>query len=41
MLMWKLSETADEQLLQIMSGTIKEIHTEETDVLTRLQEIVI
>ncbi|MFD3448989.1 BtrH N-terminal domain-containing protein [Microbacteriaceae bacterium 4G12] len=40
-LMWKLSETADKQILQEMSDIIKEIHTEETDVLTKLQQIVI
>lgn len=39
-LMWRLSETADKQLLQKMSYIIKEIHTEETDVLTKLQQIV-
>lgn len=39
-LMWKLSETADKQLLQKMSDIIKEIHTEETDVLTKLRQIV-
>lgn len=39
-LMWRLSETADKQLLQKMSDIIKEIHTEETDVLTKLQQIV-
>lgn len=37
--MWKLSETADIQLLQQMSIIIKDIHTEETSVLTRLQHI--
>lgn len=39
-LMWRLSETADKQLLQKMSDTIKEIHKEETDVLTKLQQLV-
>ena len=39
-LMWRLSETADKQLLQKMSDLIKEIHTQETDVLTKLQQIV-
>ncbi len=39
-LMWKLSETADKQLLQKMSDIIKEIYTEETDVLTKLRQIV-
>ncbi len=39
-LMWKLSETADKQLLQKMSDIIKEIHAEETDVLTKLHQIV-
>jgi hypothetical protein len=40
-LMWRLFETTDKQLLQEMSDIIKEIHTEETDVLTKLQQIVI
>lgn len=40
-LMWRLSETTDKQLLQEMSDIIKEIHREETDILTKLQEIVI
>jgi len=39
-LMWRLSETADKQLLQKMSDIIKEIRTEETDILTKLQQIV-
>lgn len=39
-LMLILSETADKQLLQKMSDIIKLIHTEETDVLTKLQQIV-
>ncbi|WP_434792987.1 hypothetical protein TPDSL_21130 [Terrisporobacter petrolearius] len=39
-LMWSLSETADKQLLQKMSDLIKEIHTQETHVLTKLQQIV-
>lgn len=39
-LMWNLSETADKQLLKTMSDIIKEIHTEETNVLTKLQQIV-
>lgn len=39
-LMWRLSETTDRQLLQEMSDIIKEIHTNETHVLTKLQEII-
>lgn len=39
-LMWILSETAEKQLLHEMSNIIKEIHTKETDVLTKLQQIV-
>jgi hypothetical protein len=39
-LMWRLSETGDKQLLVEMSDIIKEIHTKETDVLTKLQEII-
>jgi hypothetical protein len=39
-LMWKLSETGANQLLQEMSDIIKEIHTKETTVLTELQEII-
>ncbi len=38
--MWRLFETADKQLLQKMSNIIKEIYTEETDVLTKLQQLV-
>lgn len=40
-LMWKLSETGNKQLLQEMSHIIKEIHIEETHILTKLQQIVI
>ncbi|MGF7056798.1 BtrH N-terminal domain-containing protein [Brassicibacter mesophilus] len=39
-LMWKLSETGSNQLLQEMSNIIKEIHTKETTVLIELQKIV-
>ncbi|SFA70875.1 BtrH N-terminal domain-containing protein [Clostridium frigidicarnis] len=39
-LMWRLSETTDRQLLKEMSDIIKEIHTNETHVLTKLQEII-
>lgn len=40
-LMLKLFETTDRKLLLTMSNIIKEIHTEETTVLTKLQKIVI
>lgn len=39
-LMWKLSETAEKQLLHEISDIVKEIHTEETSLLTKLQPIV-
>lgn len=39
-LLWKLSETGDNQLLQEISDTIKEIHHKETNVLNELREIV-
>ncbi|GAA0070074.1 BtrH N-terminal domain-containing protein [Clostridium sardiniense] len=40
-LMWRLSETIDRQLLQRISYILREIHKEETDVLTKLQKIVV
>lgn len=40
-LMWRLYETIDKQLLQEISCILREIHKEETDVLTKLQKIVI
>lgn len=40
-LMWKLYETADKNLLKEMSNIIKKIYIKETDVLTKLKQIVI
>jgi hypothetical protein len=40
-LMWQLSETCQEQLLLEMSSIVKEIHTEETAVLTKLRQVVL
>jgi hypothetical protein len=39
-LMWKLSETAEKQLLPEISDIVKEIHKEETAILTKLLQIV-
>ena len=40
-LMWQLYESADKQLLIEMSDIIKEIHKEETIVLSKLQQLIV
>lgn len=39
--MWRLSETIDKKLLQEMSDIIKEIYTNENNVLNKLKGITL